>query len=44
MKCPVCDREIRIKKNQVVDCQCGARLMAVEINKKILIENLKEEK
>ncbi|WP_269844707.1 hypothetical protein [Sporanaerobacter acetigenes] len=44
MKCPECNREIRIKKNQVIDCQCGARLMAVEINKKLLIENLKEEK
>lgn len=44
MKCPECNREIRIKKNQVIDCQCGAKLMAVEINKKLLIENLKEEK
>lgn len=44
MRCPECGREISIKKNQVVDCQCGAKLMAVEINKKLYIENLKEEK
>lgn len=44
MKCPVCKRELKIKKNQVIDCQCGAKLMAVEIYKKLVIENLKEEK
>lgn len=44
MRCPECGREIKIKKNQVVNCQCGAKLMAVEIYKKLVIENLKEEK
>ena len=44
MRCPKCGREIKIKKNQFIDCKCGAKLMAVEINKKLIVENLKEEK
>ncbi len=43
MKCPKCRRKIYIKKNQFVDCKCGARLMAVEINKKLVVEDLKKE-
>lgn len=44
MKCPECNREIKIKKNQTYDCQCGAKLMAVEVGKKLIVENLKGEK
>ena len=43
MKCPCCNREIKIKKNQVVNCRCGAKLMAVEVGKKLIFENLKKE-
>ena len=35
--------QIKIKKNQTYDCQCGAKLMAVEVGKKLIFENLKKE-
>lgn len=44
MRCPECNRAIKIKKNQLYNCQCGAKLLAVEINRKLIVENLKEEK
>ncbi|WMM26696.1 hypothetical protein RBU61_08455 [Tissierella sp. MB52-C2] len=40
MNCPKCGREIEIKKNKLYNCQCGAKLLAVEINKKLIIEDL----
>ena len=43
MRCPECGREVEIKKNRVMNCQCGAKLMAVKINNKLIVENLKEE-
>ncbi|WP_159436143.1 hypothetical protein [Anaerosalibacter sp. Marseille-P3206] len=44
MRCPKCGRGVKIKKNQLYNCQCGAKLLAVEINKKLIVENLKKEK
>ena len=45
MKCPGCKNEIgKLKKNQLYDCQCGAKLLAVEVNKKLIIEDLSKDK
>lgn len=44
MKCPKCNREINIKKNKLYSCQCGSKLLAVEINKKLVIEDLSKDK
>ncbi len=43
MKCPKCRCEIKIKKNELKNCKCGAKLMAIKINKKLIIEDLKKE-
>lgn len=44
MKCVECGRELgKVKKNQLINCQCGAKLLAVEINKKLVIEDLSKE-
>ncbi|MEW9124869.1 MAG: hypothetical protein AB2421_19310 [Thermotaleaceae bacterium] len=43
MKCPKCGKQIKIKKHQLLDCICGARILAVEINKKLIVEDLKKE-
>jgi len=40
MKCPKCSKDIQVKKNQLYNCQCGAKLLAVEINKKLVLEDL----
>ena len=38
MICPTCKTGIRkLKKNEVFDCRCGVKLLAIEINKKIII-------
>jgi Zn finger protein HypA/HybF involved in hydrogenase expression len=44
MNCPGCRREVKIKKNQLYNCQCGAKLLAVEINKKLIVEDLSKDK
>ncbi|MBU5292793.1 hypothetical protein KQH90_01915 [Anaerosalibacter bizertensis] len=47
MKCPKCYKELgKMKKNQLLKCSCGAKLLVVEINKKLQIFDLgkKEEK
>lgn len=43
MKCPKCNKKIDIKKNKTVDCRCGAKLLAVEINKKLEIFDLRKD-
>lgn len=40
MNCPSCSKEINIMIHQVITCSCGAKLMAIKINKKIIIEKL----
>lgn len=42
MICPACKNKLirKLKKNQMYDCKCGAKLLAVEINKKLEIFNL----
>lgn len=38
MKCTECGREIgKVKKNQLINCKCGAKLLAVEMNKNLHI-------
>lgn len=45
MNCPRCKNEIgKLKKNQLYDCQCGAKLLAVEVKKKLIIEDLRKDK
>lgn len=45
MNCPNCKREIDEKKNKIVNCSCGNKLIIVEINKvKQIIDVTKEEK
>lgn len=45
MKCPNCRREIgQPKKYQVIDCQCGRRLMVIEIDKVKSIEDVTPDK
>lgn len=41
--CTRCGRKIKIKKNLLYDCQCGAKLMAVEINKKLVISDVSKD-
>lgn len=43
MKCPKCAKEIREpKKHKVIDCNCGAKLMLIEISKRKELVNLEE--
>ncbi len=41
--CTRCRRKINIKKNLLYDCQCGAKLIAVEINKKLVISDVSKD-
>lgn len=43
MKCPKCKKKIDIKKNQTLDCQCGAKLLAMQIKGKLEIFNLRKD-
>lgn len=44
MKCPSCYKEIgKLKKHELYSCQCGAELLAVEINKKLQVFDLSKE-
>ena len=43
MKCPKCNRKIAIKKNQSIDCQCGAKLLATQIKGKLEIFDLRKD-
>ncbi len=43
MKCPKCNRDIGIKKNQSIDCQCGAKLLATLIKGKLEIFDLRKD-
>lgn len=43
MKCPKCNRKTDIKKYKIVDCQCGARLLAVQVKGKLEIFDLRKE-
>lgn len=42
MKCVTCKRDIgrKLKKNELYNCQCGAKLLAVMINKELVIMDL----
>jgi len=33
MNCPNCNRKVEGKKNQIINCLCGKKLMIIEINK-----------
>jgi hypothetical protein len=44
VQCPKCKRDINIKKNQVIDCKCRAKLQAVEIKKKLIIIDVRNDK
>ncbi|TCU67532.1 hypothetical protein EV204_11283 [Tissierella praeacuta] len=43
MNCPKCNRKIDIKKNQTVDCRCGAKLLATQIKGKLEIFDLRKD-
>lgn len=43
MKCPNCSREIDIKKYSLYDCECGSKLLAIQINKQIIIQDVTPE-
>lgn len=41
MICPECKNKIgQLKKYQIYECRCGAKLMCIEINKRKEIVNL----
>lgn len=41
MRCPKCYKKIgKLKKHELYNCQCGAKLLAVEINKKLEVFDL----
>ena len=46
MECIACKRPIgrKLKKNELYNCQCGAKLLAVEINKELIVMDLKNNK
>lgn len=45
MICPSCKREVeKIKKHKLYDCQCGGKLLAVEVKKKIEIFDLSKKR
>lgn len=45
MRCIKCGKEIgKLKKHELYNCQCGAKLLAVEINKKLEIFDLSKDK
>lgn len=39
-KCPNCNQKIDIKKYKLITCVCGSNLLAVEINKELLVEDV----
>lgn len=43
MICPTCKSKlnIKIKKNELADCKCGAKLLAIEINKRLILCDVK---
>lgn len=43
MNCPNCRKTISIKKNQVLYCRCGAKLLATLIKGKLEVFNLSKE-
>lgn len=44
MKCPECYKEIgKLKKHELYNCQCGAKLLAVEISKRLQVFDLSKE-
>lgn len=43
MKCPKCNRPVSLKKNQTIDCKCGAKLLAVQIKGKLEIFDLRKD-
>lgn len=40
MNCPSCKREVSIQKNAIVKCKCGATLMCIKINNKLVVEDV----
>ena len=45
MKCPKCYEEIgEPKKYEIINCQCGRKLMIIEINKTKSIEDVTPDK
>lgn len=45
MICPTCKRELKVKlkKYQMCNCKCGAKLMLIETNKKLILVDLKND-
>jgi DNA-directed RNA polymerase subunit RPC12/RpoP len=43
MKCPKCNRPVSLKKNTLVDCRCGARLLTTQIKGKLEIFDLRKD-
>lgn len=43
MNCPKCGTEVDIKKYKLLDCQCGAKLLVVQVAKKLIIEDVTPE-
>lgn len=44
MRCPSCYKEVgKMKKNQLLKCRCGAKLLAVEINKELEVFDLSKD-
>lgn len=42
MICPSCYKKVKMKKNQLLICTCKAKLLAVEINKKLEVFDLRK--
>ncbi|WP_312907275.1 hypothetical protein [Tissierella praeacuta] len=43
MNCPKCNRKIDIKKNQTVDCRCGAKLLATLVKGNLEVFGLRKD-
>lgn len=44
MRCPSCYKEVgKMKKNQLLKCRCGTKLLAVEINKELEVFDLSKD-
>lgn len=41
MKCPECNQPVNIKRNNLYNCICGAVLIAVKVNEKLIIVDVR---
>lgn len=41
--CPKCYKEINIKKYRLFTCTCGAKLLAIKINKETIVQDVTPE-